>query len=175
MSQPLISNNRFKSVAFGGLVGIVVISLGLVIAYQRYLVVIQQNQNETTQVLKIIEQNIEKTINEAYSAALLLALTVKEDGEVSDFENVGQSLVDELESVDVVQLVPDGVIRYVYPMEGNESVIGYDILEDPKTKNEVMKAAETRSIYFAGPFELKQGGLAVIGRLPVVIKDDLWG
>lgn len=175
MIQPLISNNRFKSVAFGGLVGIVVISLGLVIAYQRYLVVVQQNQNETTQVLEIIEQNIEKTINEAYSAALLLALTVKEDGEVSDFENVGRSLVHELESVDVVQLVPGGVIRYVYPMEGNESVMGYDILEDPKTKNEVMKAAETRSIYFAGPFELKQGGLAVIGRLPVVIKDDLWG
>lgn len=164
-----------KSIAFGGVIGMAVISVGLLVAYQRYTVVVQQNQNETTQVLEIIEQNIEKTVNEAYSAALLLALTVKEDGKVSDFESVGKNLVDELASVDVVQLVPDGVIQYVYPKEGNESVIGYDILEDPTTNTEVMKAAETRSIYFAGPFELKQGGMAVIGRLPVIIKDELWG
>ena len=30
-------------------------------------------------------------------------------------------------------------------------------------------------MYFAGPFELKQGGLAVAGRLPIFINGELWG
>ena len=30
-------------------------------------------------------------------------------------------------------------------------------------------------MYFAGPIELKQGGLAVVGRLPVFIEDRFWG
>jgi len=50
-----------------------------------------------------------------------------------------------------------------------------NILEDPTRNEEALEAIERKRMFFAGPFELKQGGLAVVGRLPVFISDDFWG
>ena len=157
------------------IVGVIILAVGMIIAWQRYSVEEQERVREVSKVLEIIEQRIEETINESYSAALLLALTVGDNGEVRNFEKIASNLVKNHKSVDVLELVPDGVIEYVYPLEGNESVLGYDILNDPKTRQEVLLAEESNFIYFAGPLELKQGGLAVIGRIPVYVEDELWG
>lgn len=141
----------------------------------RYQILLQNEAQDSRGVLQLIEQNIEQIIQDSYSVALTLALTVNEDGEVKNFQKIASSLRDNHDIVDVLQLVPDGVIQYVYPLEGNESVIGYDILSDPKVNEEIKKAAEIGSIYFAGPLDLKQGGRAVMGRLPVFINNELWG
>jgi sensor domain CHASE-containing protein len=77
--------------------------------------------------------------------------------------------------IDALQLVPGGTIEYVYPREGNESVIGYNILTDPSRNKEAYKAIQNRKLYFAGPFNLKQGGLGVVGRLPVFTTSGFWG
>lgn len=158
----------------GFLVGLTVLLIGFLIIYLRSLVEQQQHRAELNDILEVIEQNIEAAINESFATALTLALTVNTDGEVENFNKVAAQLHAN-SVVDVLELVPGGVIRYVYPLEGNEEVIGYDILSDPKVNREVKKAAERGTIYFAGPLELKQGGMAVIGRLPIIINDDLWG
>ena len=131
------------------IVGVIILAVGMIIAWQRYSVEEQERVREVSKVLEIIEQRIEETINESYSAALLLALTVGDNGEVRNFEKIASNLVKNHKSVDVLELVPDGVIEYVYPLEGNESVLGYDILNDPKTRQEVLLAEESNFIYFA--------------------------
>lgn len=141
----------------------------------RFQILIQYQNDETEEVLHLIEQNIERTIQESYNAALTLALTVNDNGEVKNFNAVAEQIFNNSDVVDVLELVPDGVIEYVYPLEGNESVLGYDIKNDPKVSAEVNKAAELGTIYFAGPIELRQNGMAVIGRLPITIEGDLWG
>ena len=159
----------------GFLIALLIFGLGIIISYFRFQVQKQTEQNELRDVMEIVEQNIQRTISEAYSSALFLALTVQDDGEVKNFESYAENLMNNHEAVDALQLVPGGEIQYVYPMEGNESVIGYNIMEDPKVNREVKRAAESKTIYFAGPIELKQGGMAVIGRLPVFIEGELWG
>ena len=166
VSSPIIS---------GFLVGIFVFCTGLIIASLRYEVLIQHQERESQEVLELVEQNIERTIQESYSATLTLALTVNDEGEVKNFNKIAETLYKNSNVVDVLELVPDGIIKYVYPLEGNESVIGYDILSDPKVNAEVLKAAELGTIYFAGPINLKQGGQAVIGRLPITINEEIWG
>ncbi len=160
---------------WGLIVGVVIISIGCVIASLRYQVLVQHQERESQEVLELIEQNIERTIQESYSAALTLALTVSDNGEVRHFEKVAEQIFKNSSVVDVLELVPDGVIEYVYPLEGNESVLGYDIKNHPEVGAEVVKAAELGTMYFAGPIELKQGGQAVIGRLPITIEGELWG
>ena len=44
-----------------------------------------------------------------------------------------------------------------------------------KGLEEQFKAIERKQMFFAGPLELKQGGLAIVGRLPVFKKDEFWG
>lgn len=157
------------------IVGVLIILIGCIIASLRYQVLTQHQERESQGVLELIEQNIERTIQESYNVALTLALTVSDDGEVKNFEKVAEQISKNSSVVDVLELVPDGVIEYVYPLEGNESVVGYDIKNDPKVNAEVIKAAELGTMYFAGPIDLKQGGQAVIGRLPITIEGELWG
>ncbi|MFY0696228.1 MAG: PAS domain S-box protein [Balneola sp.] len=170
-----LSKKYFSPAVSGLIVGVLIISIGSVIASLRYQVLIQNQERESQEVLELIEQNIERTIQESYSAALTLALTVSDDGEVKDFEKVAEQILKNSSVVDVLELVPDGVIEYVYPLEGNESVLGYDIKNHPEVGAEVVKAAELGTMYFAGPIELKQGGQAVIGRLPITVEGELWG
>lgn len=170
-----ISKKYFSPLVSGLIVGVLIISIGSVIASLRYQVLIQNQTRESQEVLKLIEQNIERTIQESYSAALTLALTVNDDGEVKNFKQIAERIIDNSDVIDVLELLPQGVIEYVYPLEGNESVIGYDILSDPNVNVEVLKAAELGTIYFAGPINLKQGGQAVIGRLPITIEEEVWG
>lgn len=169
------SKITFSPLVIGSLVGVLIFSIGLIIASMRYQILMQYQDDETQEVLALIERNIENTIQESYSVALTLALTVSKDGEVRNFEEVAKQILENHDNVDVLELVPNGVIEYVYPLEGNESVIGYDIQNDPKVRDAVLKAAESGSIYFGGPIELKQGGEAVIGRLPIIIEEELWG
>lgn len=175
MIEPQNRTNKFPPALSGFLVGVMVFALGLVMAYSQYQVELNNDLAETREVLVFIEQNIQRTISEAYSVALILAQTVQNDGTVRNFEEVSEQLLENHESVDVLQLVPNGVIEYVYPLEGNEVVLGYNILEDENVNREVMRAAELNSIYFAGPLDLRQGGQAVIGRLPIIKNDALWG
>ena len=63
----------------------------------------------------------------------------------------------------------------MYPLEENKEALNYNILKDSTRNEEAYKAIESRRMFFAGPLELKQGGLAIIGRLPVFKKNEFWG
>lgn len=175
MEELNYSQLKWKPVFYGSIVGAVFLAIGLIVAISQYRVQYQNELNEARSISELIEQNIENIISDSYVVALSLALTVDDNGEVHDFERVASQLIDDYESVDLLELVPDGVIEYVYPLEGNESVLGYDIANDPKVNAEVLRAAELGRMYFAGPINLKQGGQAIIGRLPIMIDSELWG
>ncbi len=168
-------NVNGSSLLKGILVGVIIFCIGLIIATLRFQVLREYEANEAEQVLELVEQNMERTVRDSYTVALTLALTVNEEGEVNNFEEVAKNLLNNYAYIDVLELVPDGVIEYVYPLEGNEEVLGYNILADPRVNAEVLKAAELGTIYFAGPIDLKQGGRAVIGRLPIIIDNEVWG
>jgi len=70
-----------------------------------------------------------------------------------------------------------GEIQYVYPLEGNEAVLGYRPLEDPRpdVAADVQRAIETGQITISGPIELVQGGLGLIARQAVYEDGRYWG
>lgn len=79
-----------------------------------------------------------------------------------------------------LQIAPDGVVTHVWPIEGNEAAIGHDIINDPARGEAVRRAIDTKAFVLAGPFELKQGGLGIIGRSPIFTQtasgtDKFWG
>ena len=66
---------------------------------------------------------------------------------------------------------PDLTVRFVYPRQGNEAVIGLNYREHTEQLPAVLRAMETNEPIIAGPVNLVQGGRAFIGRAPVrVIK-----
>ncbi len=91
-----------------------------------------------------------------------------------EFERMAQSLYDE-NSMTSVQLLPNGVVRYVYPIEGNETLIGSNITEGEEAPL-LEEAAKENKLAVTGPYFVAKIGLGLNFRMPVYYSDGtLWG
>lgn len=141
----------------------------------RYEIIKENERREMNNVLSVVRQNFEQVLKSSYTSALTMAMTINDEGHPEHFEKVAKQLLDNNPSIDVVQLVPDGVIKYVYPYDENKKVIDYNILNSPQNRYEARKSIKSKLMFFAGPLHLKQGGIGVVGRLPVYKKNRFWG
>ncbi|MEY4753775.1 MAG: hypothetical protein RJA44_1450, partial [Pseudomonadota bacterium] len=66
-----------------------------------------------------------------------------------------------------LQWSPKGVVRFVHPLGGHEKAIGLDLLNDPAQRDETLEIVQTHRPRWSGPFNLRQGGLGMVYRLPV--------
>lgn len=80
-----------------------------------------------------------------------------------------------------IALARDLVISHVYPLAGNEEVLGFDYRRNREQWPMVERAIRENVITVAGPLDLVQGGQGVIARFPVFRADGgegpgrLWG
>ena len=87
------------------------------------------------------------------------------------FEQAAAMLYREHDGIQAIQLQPNGITTFCYPLAGNEKVIGYNILTAPKQRDAARRAIETKSVALSGPYELTQGGYGVIARKPIFLTD----
>lgn len=79
-------------------------------------------------------------------------------------------------AIKAFQVAPHGVVTFCYPIDGNEEVIGYDILNDESLGEGPQLAVSAGLLDIAGPVELRQGGAGLIVRNPVFYKNgEFWG
>ena len=71
------------------------------------------------------------------------------------------------EDVRSVQLAPNGVIRYVYPLEGNVGILGLNILAHHEQGLLAQQIVKNGKIRLTGPINLIQGGQGLIARQPL--------
>ena len=155
---------------------LLLLCLILLIVIQRYQIFNENKQREISNIIDGVEQNIEQSLKNSYTVALTLALTVDNNGQPKNFEKVAAELVRTNPDLQAVQLVPNGVIKYIYPLKGNEKALNLDLYKSPpQTVLEVKKAIAKRKMYYQGPVKLNQGGVGVIGRLPLFINNKFWG
>ncbi len=146
------------------------------IGFQRYQLFKEAKDREMGQILSASEAKIEQAVKSYYNVALTLAFTIDERGGSPSFESVAEQIIKNNPQIRCVQLVPKGIITKVYPLAGNEAVIGRDLFSGSEiNKIEARKAVEKQKMYFQGPQELIQGGPGVIGRLPIFIENEFWG
>lgn len=99
---------------------------------------------------------------------------------VTNFSRWGERLFALSSGVSAIQLAPNGVVSYIYPLEGNEGALGHDLLLDKKRDDGAKLAIQSREMTFVGPLKLIQNGkYAVIARKPVFREVDgvekFWG
>jgi len=169
-------SKAFSKPALAGIFSFIFFALlGYFMLWQRFQILNEREQQEMSNIINFVENNVDQSLKNSYSVALSLALLVDNEGNIENFEEVAAQLIDGNSNIDIVQMVPGGIITKVYPLEGNQEVVNYNILEDNSVKVEALKAIKTREMYFAGPFKLRQGGMAVVGRLPIFLKKKFWG
>ena len=93
---------------------------------------------------------------------------ISENGEIHQFDTIAGNLMSD--SIESVQLAPNGVVTDIYPAEGNEAG-KIDLLHDKDRKEISCYARDNHATITQGPFELKQGGYGIAVRNPVYLKD----
>ncbi|MBI1341741.1 MAG: PAS domain S-box protein [Terrimonas sp.] len=149
--------------------------LSTLLIYQRYRLLDASDQRDTRNVLEATRNQLQQSIDNSLTATLALSFIINNEGKPENFDSAAAVIMRNNQYFDMLELVPDGVIKYIYPLKGNEVALGYNILADTTRNEEARKAIETGRLFFAGPLELKQGGTAVVGRLPVYRQGKFWG
>ena len=79
-------------------------------------------------------------------------------------------------AIKAFQIAPNGVVTFCYPIDGNEEVIGYDILHDEALGDGPQLSVSAGLLDIDGPVALRQGGTGLIVRNPVFYKNgEFWG
>ena len=99
------------------------------------------------------------------------------NGDIKQFDTIAENLISD--SIESVQLAPDGVVTDIYPAEGNEAG-KIDLLHDKDRGRISCYARDNHTIITQGPFELKQGSYGIAVRNPVYLNDEhgqayFWG
>jgi diguanylate cyclase (GGDEF)-like protein/PAS domain S-box-containing protein len=115
-----------------------------------------------------LQRDIERALSATYAIA---ALVRQGQGNIADFEAVATEMLPFYPGVAALGMAPDGIIRNVVPLAGNEKSIGFNQLKDNAQNQEAIMARDTGRLTLAGPLKLAQGGLGVVGRLPVFLND----
>ncbi len=75
-------------------------------------------------------------------------------------------------------IAPEGIIKYIYPIEGNENLIGFDLLNTFRTelKEDIQLAIESEQIILGFPLDYAQGGWGLAARQAIYLENqDFWG
>lgn len=122
-------------------------------------------------------QRISLRLQESAGAAYMLGSLVQQGrGRLDDFETTAASIMELFPMAASLQLAPNAVVERIYPLPGNEAVIGHDILNSDMRRHEAHQAIARRQLVLGGPYSLLQGGIGVIGRYPVFLPDENgWG
>ena len=168
--QPI--QRRVSSTLSGLLIGISILIIGILLIGLQHQVRIKSQEAETRIVLESIAQGFQYSIREVNSIALLLSQVFDENGNVTDFDETASTLMEKYKSVNVLELIRKGVVTHVYPLEGYEDILGYDLYNNERIKLELYKAANNNDIFFSGPVPLIEGKLGVIGLLPFNINGE---
>jgi len=102
---------------------------------------------------------LESYLNRAMSASYALAALVEVgQGDIPDFDAVAARLLPLYPGASELLLAPDGVIRRIAPLSGNEKALGIDLLTYPGQKEEASLSRDS-------------GQLTLAGRLPLSLQD----
>lgn len=153
------------------LVGIFLVSFSLLslIIYRFHTLEMEQERAKvyTTAVNYSydIKLNLERALSSVHTLQALLSQN--DNIAIRNFEEVVEDILPSYPGVIELAIAPDGVIAQVAPLRGNEKALGINLFELEAQKNEALIARESGKLILAGPLELVQGGIGLVGRLPI--------
>lgn len=143
---------------------------------ERYREVQRASVADQAQIIRAkLEGNINANIQTVQG--LVAAIRAEPELDQSRYEDFAEHLFAGKSQLRNIGAAPDMVIQLMYPLEGNEAAVGLDYRKNPAQKQAAEESRDTGELIVAGPVNLRQGGRAFIGRIPVFLPDtnEFWG
>lgn len=134
-------------------------------------------ENQVREHLLILQARLESQLNGniLLSRGLVAVIASNPDLTQRDFERAAKPLFDSPHVLRSIAAAQDMVVRLVYPLAGNEKVIGLDYAKNPSQRAAAELARDTNSLVIAGPLNLVQGGKGLVARIPVSLDEGAKG
>ncbi|MBP3964950.1 EAL domain-containing protein [Paenibacillus lignilyticus] len=93
------------------------------------------------------------------------------------FNSFAKSFIGPIQGIRNLSVYPGGIAKFVYPLKGNESVIGLDLFKhaNPDIRENALRTQHLNVKTIFGPFELTQGGLGLLSRQSIFVQREFWG
>ena len=107
---------------------------------------------------------VEVQLNRYMAESDLVKKSIEDGLMISDaqFAQLSRLMQDEDYIIKAYEIAKDGIVSQIYPIQGNENAMGFNILEDSERKKAARLARDSGEYTLAGPFELVQGGTGVL-------------
>lgn len=141
----------------------------------------QANRLAAMKTINGITDAMQRELDKCCEYTEFLDILISEDINISmDMLNEYADLIlDRNGKIKNIQVAPDGIVKYIYPLKGDEEAIGHDLLNDPQRSPYVEAAIERRIPVIQGPVPALQGNLQVFCRKAIFIIEDgnekFWG
>ena len=138
----------------------------------------QQNRTKATLNAMTYTERIYGELMEGIGVTdTLKQVVISGDGNINKFYDIAANMMDD--SIQSIQIAPNGVVTEIYPEDVNESG-KIDLINDSDRGEISRYARDNDTVIMQGPFELKQGGYGIAVRNPVYLKDEngqksFWG
>lgn len=104
--------------------------------------------------------------------------TLPAEADVAEnFPAFAARLYDETQGVRSFSLAPEGEVRFVYPLAGNEALLGERPLDDPRPdfRDAARRTLRSGRIVVIGPLSLPDGDPGLVARQAVYREGSFWG
>ena len=156
-----------------GLAFIVVVCAGVYAGYLNRTLHAQSMRAEVQTKINLIRAKLEGHVNANIQLVRGLAATIETEPDISQarFAALADNLFREQTQLRNIAGAPDLIVSLMYPMAGNEKAIGLDYRATPDQREAALRARDTGHLVLAGPVQLRQGGVGIIGRFPIFIRN----
>lgn len=133
----------------------------------------QVRQMEATLHLAQLRARVESEVNSVLflTRSLTAFISVNPQSSPERWRDLSRQIKGDAPLVRNIGLAPDNVIRFLYPLAGNEAAIGLNYRNHPEQWRAVEEAMLSGRITLAGPVSLIQGGRGLIARTPIYYQD----
>lgn len=180
-------SDRIKNSDLTVLLTIGAILAGLVVSTTLgYLDSERRYSNERVAVLSELSTRrakLEGIISSTFNITQGMVYIISHQGNISleMFNMLTQKAMIDNPHIRNIAIAPNNVVSMVYPIKGNELVIGLNYEEKENQWESVYRAMKSKKPLLTGPVDLVQGGIAFIERSPIFYKsfpdsiESYWG
>jgi PAS domain S-box-containing protein len=132
---------------------------------------------ETSLRANALSSTINRRLARLQGLYAFVQVELSEEDFAPQFDRFASGLYTGTRGIRSLAVAPGSIVRYVYPLTGNEGVMGYDPANDPRTEVRlgVQRAIESQEVALTGPLELIQGGQELIAWQAVYQGNACWG
>lgn len=176
--RTFFKNRKTIALALAFLTFFVLISISSYVLYSYVMQVQEENEYRVSLAYHNMVGDIQNFTNQNISllsgfSAYIQMKNIYTDDEINTYLNF--LLKDHLDDIKNIGVFEDTTIKWVYPIEGNESAIGVDLSKVPEQADDVARVKNNLETLFVGPINLIQGGEGFIIRMPLLKNEKFWG